>query len=165
MSRGGAVLGAVALVLPLAISCGSSSSPAAPTLPQGIVLVGSTPGSGGVVTLECPFHLCEDGPLNLSLRVVSSAAVPNATVRSRFLDATGKECAFVFATPRQDVAANQPVTFDSTRALLTFASAGVLACPPPFTTTTIDANLMSAGNTIVLGSSLTVGYSFVLPPG
>jgi hypothetical protein len=165
MSRRGSVLGAVAVGLPLVASCGSRSSPVAPAMPQGIVFVGSTPGSGGVVTLECPFHQCGDGPLSLSLRVVSSAAVPNATVRSRFLDTTGKECAFVFATPRQDVAANQPVTFDSTRALLTYASAGVLACPPPFTTTTIDANLMSAGNTIVLGTSLTVGYSFVLPPG
>jgi hypothetical protein len=165
MRRRAPVLGAAALVLPLVGSCGSRSSPAAPSPPQGIVFVGSTPGAGGVVTLECPFHRCEDGALNLSLRVVSSEAVPNATVRSRFLDTTGKECAFVFATPRQDVAANQPVTFDSTRALLTFASAGVLACAPPFTTTTIDANLMSAGNTVVFGTSLTIGYTFVLPPG
>jgi hypothetical protein len=155
----------VAVGLPLVVSCSSRSSPAAPTTPQGIVFVGSTPGAGGVVTIECPFHHCGDAPLSLSLRVVSSVPVPNATVRSRFLDTTGKECAFVFATPRQDVAANQPVTFNSTRALLTYASASVLACPPPFTTTTIDANLMSAGNTVVLGTSLTIGYSFVLPPG
>ena len=165
MSRRGFVLGAVAVILPLGVSCGSRSSPAAPAMQQGIAFVGSKPGAGGVVTLECPFHQCGDGPLNLSLRVVSSVAVPSATVRSRFLDPTGKECAFVFATPRQDVAANQPVTFDSTRALLTYASAGVLACAPPFTTTTIDANLMSAGNTVVLGTSLTIGYTFALPPG
>ena len=164
MSRRGSVLGTLTVSLPLLVSCGSRSSPAAPALPQGIVFVGSTPGAGGVVTLECPFHQCGDGPLSLSLRVVSSVAVPNATVRSRFLDATGKECAFVFAAPRQDVAANQTVTFDSTRALLTYASAGVLACTPPFTTTTIDANLMSAGNTVVVGTSLTIGYTFVLPP-
>lgn len=152
-----------ALLLLALAACDSGSAPSPLVPPAGLTFEpGTTPGSS--LTLDCFLNRCGSAPLSFSVRVVSTTAVAAATVRSRFLDAGGRECAFVFA-PRQDVAAGLPVTFGVSRVLMTETAAGRLACRPPFTTTTVDMGLLDGAGAGVLSGQASASYTFVLPPG
>lgn len=156
--------GAAFALLTLTTCGGGGGSPSQPTPAAGLSFQPGSPPPGSALTIECPLGRCGTAPLGFSVRAVASSAVPSATVRTRFLDASGRECAFVFA-PRQDVAANQAALFSVSRVLLTEAASGLLACAAPFTTTTLDMALLDAAGDGVLNGQAAASYTFVLPAG
>jgi len=155
----------VALVAIAHAACGGGGrAPSEPTPVAGLSFQAGSPPPGSTLTIECPLGRCGTAPLGFAVRVIAASPVPSATVRTRFLEVSGKECAFVFA-PRQDVTVGQAATFSVSRVLVTEAAPGRLACPPPFTTTTVDMALLDAAGNGVLAGQAAASYSFVLPAG
>lgn len=151
------------LALVAAAWIGACGTPVAPSPVTGLDFQPIT-APGTTIALECPLNRCGTAPLSFSVRAVAGSPVAAASVRSRLLEATGRECLFVFA-PRQDVLAGQPATFHVERVLVTETAPGQLACPPPFTTTAVDMALLDGTGAIVLTGRASASYVFVLPPG